>query len=234
VEHLPEQWRLFIDASTNSLKAVLLHNGKEYPSVPVFYSTEVRESYEIVAKVLQIIRYDDYKWFICGDLKILSITLGQKPGYSKYTCFICEWDSRADEFHWTNKQWTIRSNWIDEKKSVIRPNLVDFDKVLIPPLHIKLGIMSQFVKQLAKRKDNEAFKYICKKFPKIRMAKLQMGIFVGPQIRKLMNDDEYETIPGVHERVCTSIQSKLIASTCACDFIQISTIHRPSQWPAQF
>ena len=35
VQHCPEEWRLFIDSSKSSLKAVLLHNGNDYPSVPL-------------------------------------------------------------------------------------------------------------------------------------------------------------------------------------------------------
>ena len=31
----PSEWRLFIDSSKASLKAVLLHNGNEKPSIPV-------------------------------------------------------------------------------------------------------------------------------------------------------------------------------------------------------
>ncbi|GFY22855.1 uncharacterized protein TNCV_2181161 [Trichonephila clavipes] len=34
----PEEWRLFMDSSKRSLKAVLLHNGNRYASVPVGHS----------------------------------------------------------------------------------------------------------------------------------------------------------------------------------------------------
>ena len=33
-QHDPSEWRLFIDSSQSSLKAVLLHNGNKFPSVP--------------------------------------------------------------------------------------------------------------------------------------------------------------------------------------------------------
>ena len=36
IDHDPTQWRLFIDSSTKSFKAVLLHNGNVYPSIPLF------------------------------------------------------------------------------------------------------------------------------------------------------------------------------------------------------
>ena len=44
-------------------------------------------------------------------------------------------------------------------------SLVDPKKVLLPPLHIKLGIMKQFVKTLPK--DEETFKYLSSKFPRL-------------------------------------------------------------------
>ena len=37
----PEEWRLFIDSSTKSLKAVLLFNGNQCASIPTEYSVEM-------------------------------------------------------------------------------------------------------------------------------------------------------------------------------------------------
>ncbi|GFW24301.1 uncharacterized protein TNCV_605501 [Trichonephila clavipes] len=42
----PEEWRLFINSSKRSLKAVLLHNGNRYASVPVGHSVHLKECYE--------------------------------------------------------------------------------------------------------------------------------------------------------------------------------------------
>ncbi|GFT51491.1 uncharacterized protein TNCV_51141 [Trichonephila clavipes] len=41
----PDEWRLFIDSSKRSLKAVL-HNGNRYASVPVGHSVHLKECYE--------------------------------------------------------------------------------------------------------------------------------------------------------------------------------------------
>ena len=38
LEHDPDEWRLFIDSSKASLKAVLLHNVNQNPSVPVAHA----------------------------------------------------------------------------------------------------------------------------------------------------------------------------------------------------
>jgi len=42
--------------------------------------------------------------------------------------------------------------------NIINKSLVDPSKVLLPPLHIKLGLMKQFVKALDK--EGECFMYI--------------------------------------------------------------------------
>ena len=61
----------------------------------------------------------------------------------------------------------------------------------LPPLHIKLGLMKNFVK--AMNKDGKGFRYITAQFgPQKSEAKLKAGIFVGPEIRKLMLDDGFQ------------------------------------------
>ena len=40
------EWRMFIDSSKTSLKAVLLHNGNKFPSLPLAYATNIKETYE--------------------------------------------------------------------------------------------------------------------------------------------------------------------------------------------
>ena len=30
---------------------------------------------------------------ICGDLKVVAMLLGQQNGFTKFLCFLCEWDS---------------------------------------------------------------------------------------------------------------------------------------------
>ena len=62
---------------------------------------------------------------------------------------------------------------------------------LMPSLHIKLGLMKNFVKAMAKQNSN-GFEFLCKKFPKLSQAKMKEEIFVGPQIRKVCEDLEFE------------------------------------------
>lgn len=77
------------------------------------------------------------------------------------------------------------------KLNVINEPLVSRDRIILPPLHIKLGLMKQFVKAL--NKDGECFKYIAKKFHNLSTEKLKAGIFDGPQIRRLIKDENFNS-----------------------------------------
>ena len=70
------------------------------------------------------------------------------------------------------------------------PPLVDVTKIFLPPLHIKLGLMKNFVK--AVDKSGRAFQYLRAKFQRLSEAKLKEGIFIGPQIRNLLDDAVFE------------------------------------------
>ena len=86
-EHNPAHWRLFIDSSKTSLKAMLLHNGNIKPSIPVGYSILRKETYDTIKILLDILEYPKYNWKICSDLKVLSLLLGLQLGYTKHMCF---------------------------------------------------------------------------------------------------------------------------------------------------
>ena len=74
-------------------------------------------------------------------------------------------------------------------KNIINEQLVSRDLIILPPLHIKLGLMKQFVKALDKHGD--CFNYIAKKFPGLSMQKMKAGIFDGPHISKLIQDQAF-------------------------------------------
>jgi len=66
IKHDPQKWRLFIDSSKLSLKAVLLHNGKQHPSIPVGHAVYTKETYENPKPLLNKLQYNKYGWNICG------------------------------------------------------------------------------------------------------------------------------------------------------------------------
>jgi len=120
---------------------------------------------------------------------MVNLLLGQQGDYVKYPCFLCLWDSRADNQHWQRKDWPVREELVVGENNMINEPLVDRDRILLPPLHIKLGVMKQFVKALDKNGD--CFRYICNRFPATSYEKVKTGIFDGPQIRKLMKDPAF-------------------------------------------
>ena len=42
----------------------------------------------------------------------VSLLLGQQGDYVKYPCFLCLWDSRADDQHWQRKDWPVREELV--------------------------------------------------------------------------------------------------------------------------
>ena len=107
-EYKSDNWRLFIDSSTRSLKCVLLHNTNQYAFISIANSATLEEEYEDIKIILQKIRYNEHQWSICVDLRMVNYLLGQQKGYTKYPCFICLWDSRAKDDHWKKKIWPAR------------------------------------------------------------------------------------------------------------------------------
>ena len=134
--------------------------------------------------VLEKIGYDQHKWFICVDLNMVNILLGQQSGFTKYPCFLCMWDSRDRAQHYTKKDWPLQEELVPCKERNV------INRILIPQLHIKLGLIKQFTKALDK--DGDCFIYLCQGFPGLTMEKLKAGIFDGPQIRQLIRDPEFE------------------------------------------
>lgn len=195
----PNEWRLFLDSSTRSLKVVLLHNGNVYAPIPLAHSTVLKEEYQNLELILSKLQYEKHKWCLCGDLKIITMLLGQQSGFTKYPCFLCEWDSRARDEHYIKEVWPSR-NLIIGLKNVLKKNLVPVEKILLPPLHIKLGLFKQLVKAM-KLLSTNAFRYLFKKFPKLSEAKINEGVFDGPQIRALFEDQEFEHLMIKKEKV---------------------------------
>ena len=195
---IPSEWRLFIDSSSKSLKAVLLHNGNKYPSLPLAHLVHLKETYENVKTVLNVLKYDQYNWEVIGDFKMIAFLMGMQRGFTKYPCYLCVWDSRDTKAHYQKQVWPKREEFVVGEKNVKNIPLINPKKVLLPPLHIKLGLIKQFVKALDK--DGAAFKYLQNLFPKLSEAKVKGGIFIGPQVKLILKSDEFlETLSAVEK-----------------------------------
>ena len=73
---------------------------------------------------------------------------------------------------------------------VIMEPLISQEKVLLPPLHIKLGLVKQFVKALDF--EGEVFQEIHSMFPRLSEATTKGEIFLGPQINTMFKSKTLE------------------------------------------
>ena len=125
------------------------------------------------------IGYDQHKWFICVD-QMVNFLLGQQSGFTKYPCLLYMLG------HYTKKYWTLREELVlCKERNVINDLLVNRERILFPPLHIKLGLLKQFTKALDK--DGDCFTYLCQAFPGLTMEKLKAGIFDSHQRSRVEN-----------------------------------------------
>ena len=158
INHKPLDWRLFTDSCKLSLKAVLLHNGNTLSSNHVGYSVRNNDSYVNMKVLMEAINYYKFKWQICGDLKVITLLFGLQQGFTKYCCFICEWDSRARSLHYSRKYWPVRKSLEPGIMNVDNQPLVEPSKILLPSMHLKFGLVKNFVK--AMNQEEAAFTYL--------------------------------------------------------------------------
>ena len=114
---------------------------------------------------------------------MVSFLMGLQSGFTKFPCFLCLWDSRDTTVHYHRKYWRQRTKFSLRKSNVKWEPLIEPQRVLMPPLHIKLGLIKQLVTALGK--ESAAFKYLQVIFPKLPEAKVKAGIFVGLQIKEI-------------------------------------------------
>jgi hypothetical protein len=70
--------------------------------------------------------------------------------------------------------------------------LVDPIKILLPTMHLNLGLMKNFLK--AKNQEEATFNYLREKFPRLSEAKFKECIFIGSQIRDLIKDEYFDRL----------------------------------------
>ena len=179
---------MFLDSSKRSPKCVLLHNGNVYGAVPVGHSAVLKEQHDDIKIVLDLLKYHEHKWIICVDLKMVNFLLGQQRGYTKFPCYLCMWDSRAREKHWTQKEWPIRETLEAGMPNVVNNPMISRTK-FFPPLHTKLGLMKQFVKALSL--DSECFQHLVYALPSLLYENIKAGLFDGLQIRTHVHDQGF-------------------------------------------
>jgi hypothetical protein len=176
----------------HSLKAVLLHKGNILPSIPLACAIHKKETYESMKEILSRMNYKTYQWHICGDLMVIAILMGLQKGYKKFCCFLCEWDSCAKSVHCCKENWPLHKSHTPGTKNVAHQPLVDPCKVLLPPLHIKLSLMKNFIQALDR--NGPAFSFLCEKFPRLSTEKIKADVFIDLQILHLSRDPQCDLV----------------------------------------
>ena len=106
--------------------------------------------------------------------------MGLQLGYAnKFCCFLCEWDSRVKKNHYIKKEWPKRQSLTPGQKNVVHPSLVNSDTIILPSLHIKLGLFKNFFKALGK--NGAGFHYLKEKFPRVSDSKIKEEILWVPK-----------------------------------------------------
>ena len=153
-------------------------NGNRYASLRIGNLTKIKKDYNNTKTVLSKLDHESHHWLFCVDLKMVIFLLGHQSAITKYPCFICLWDRQVRDDHWMKKGWPPSDSMRVGEASVIIELLFARQKIIIPRMRIKLGLMKQFVKTLPETGD--CFNYICRVFPTLTIEKLKAGIFWGP------------------------------------------------------
>ena len=92
-----------------------------------------------------------------------------KHCYIKYSCFFCLWNSscRAVDQYLVRREWQAREGLEPGKLNMVS---ISVEKILLPPLHVKLGLMKQFVRAL--NTAGAAIQHIRQMFPLLPDAKV--------------------------------------------------------------
>ena len=142
-----------------------------------------------MSKLLIVLKYDQFIWQVIGNFKMVAFLMGLQGGFTKFSYYLCYWDTRDTNLHYHRRILSKRTKFSVGKNKVKWDPLIDPSKILIPPLHIKLGLIKQFCKALDK--NSEAFKYFKNLFSKLSEAKIKAVVFIGPQIRKILECTEF-------------------------------------------
>ncbi|GBO24329.1 hypothetical protein AVEN_43531-1 [Araneus ventricosus] len=108
----------------------------------------MKETYETLQDMLSSIEYSKHSWHICADFKVIVVLVGLQADYTKFCCFLFQWDSKDGKKHCIKKLWPKRQFLIPGVKNEENEPLIASEKILLPPLHIKLGLMKNFVKAM--------------------------------------------------------------------------------------
>ena len=84
-----------------------MHNGTIFGFVPTGHSVYLQKLYYDIKMVLDSIKYLELNWIIYVDLKMVNFLVGQQKCFTKFSCYLCMWESRARNQRWIQKEYLI-------------------------------------------------------------------------------------------------------------------------------
>ncbi|GBO34229.1 hypothetical protein AVEN_104906-1 [Araneus ventricosus] len=88
----------------------------------------MKETYETMNHILSSIEYSKHSCHIWADLKVVAVLVGLQAGYTRFCCFLCQWDSRDRKKHYIKKVWPMRYLLIPSVKNEENEPLVASEK----------------------------------------------------------------------------------------------------------
>lgn len=70
-----------------SLKAVLLYNDDEKPSITLARATSLKETYESMQLLLKLIIYKRRNWNVCGNRQVISLLFDPQIDHTTDICY---------------------------------------------------------------------------------------------------------------------------------------------------
>ncbi|GBO28919.1 hypothetical protein AVEN_38875-1 [Araneus ventricosus] len=126
----------------------------------------MKETYETLKHILSSIEYSKHSWHIRVDLKVITVLVGLQAGYTKFFFAFCASGTVGTEKkYYIKKVWPKRQFLLPGVKNEKNEPLSASEKILLPPLRIKLGLMKNFVK--AMDCGGSGFQYLRLKYPKV-------------------------------------------------------------------
>jgi len=65
----------------------------------------------LLTKIIDLVQYNDHKWKICADLKVMALLRGMQTGYTKNMCYICLWNTRFAGNQYNERNWPLREEF---------------------------------------------------------------------------------------------------------------------------
>jgi len=123
---------------------------------------------------------------------MVALILGLQQGFTKYCSFICEWNSRARSLHYSRKDWLARKSLEPGIMNVENQPLVELIKFFVAIHVFQAWSDKKFCKGHEPRRS--CLYLLTRNVSRLREAKLEEGIFIGPQIRDLIKDEYFDRL----------------------------------------